>query len=105
MLNKWIISFFVLQAILPQAADFKPERKKAIFFKVPTIPSSKLNETLERVFKALEGLLVFYKREHKNLVLDGVFGLRVLEGMHNNTLNISNVATQYISGADCTQLS
>lgn len=37
-------------------------------------------QSLERVFKALEKLIAFYKRQYKNMILDGVYGLRVLEG-------------------------
>lgn len=45
-----------------------------------TIPALEVQESLERVFKAIEELFVFYNKQYKNLIVDGVYGLRVLEG-------------------------
>lgn len=83
MSDIWKIILFctVFQAFL-QTADFRlvktSQKDEAV--QLPTISPTDQNKSIERTFKALEGLLTFYQSEHKNLIIDGVFGLRVLEG-------------------------
>ena len=81
MYNSWkIYLYFASFQIFLRTADFLPPGRDHV--RLPSISPIEQNTTLERTFQGLEGLLDFYQREYKNLIIDGVFGLRVLEGIH-----------------------
>jgi len=70
----WVV-FAVMGVLRIDSKVVKPYKQDRKY-----ISPSLVNRSLESLFKALEKVLVFYKRQYKNLIIDGVYGLRVLEG-------------------------
>jgi len=55
------------------------------------------NDYLERVNAALQKMLVFYNRQYKKQIIDGVYGLRVLEGEYSKKLICYYISALYSS--------
>lgn len=83
-----VVSLQVNSKVVPQNPGHNAQR-----FQTPLVGPGPYNEHLERVFEALQKLIVFYNKEYKNLLVDGVYGLRVLEGRFWEILKINLICS------------
>ena len=55
-----------------------------LFLFLPLAKQDNIDKDLQSVLQAVEKIIDFYERDYKNLNVDGLYGLRVLEGIFCN---------------------